>query len=153
MGLKGTLKVMKTVAGQLTGEVFFEEDNLVMLLSKQHMLEFLYLPNKTSTPIQILRIGRAGTIDPDALYPKDISRTETGLYDEIMSVPVTYTVNNAVPSVTFIADIEDSSAVGQMVSEAALYTSANSMFNKKTFPGIPKTSEFGIHFEWTITLL
>jgi hypothetical protein len=153
LGLTGTLKATETVNGKATGKVFVDERNLIMLVSKQHLLEFLYLADRTSSPITTLHVGVGGCIDPEALYPKDVSNTETELYDEILSVATSYSVTNSIPSVTFIADIEDSDAVGDMISEAALFTSLDVMFNKKTFPGIPKTSEFGIHFEWTISLL
>lgn len=110
----------------------------------------LYLAGITSDPITTLKAGIGGSIDPQGEFPKTVSKNLTSLYSSLITAPTSYTVNNSLPSVTFIADISESQAVGQLINEAGLFTAGGTMFNIKTFPGIPKTSEFSIHIEWTI---
>jgi hypothetical protein len=131
----------------------FEEKNIITLSAKQRMLGIIY----QSTPIVIdpittLHVGTGGSIDPLGFYPKLPSQNMTALYTDLLTVNVSYTADTTVPSVTFIADIDQGTGNGSLITEAALYTSLGNMFNIKTFPGIPKTSEFSLHLEWTIKL-
>lgn len=151
MEIEGTLKAEK-VYPDGNRELVFEEKNLIVLTAKQVLLSSLYVPNQTSDPIVNLKIGTGGCIDPQGLYPKPVSQAMTSLFTPLLNVPTSYTINSAAPSVTFIADVDQGTANGQLITEAGLYKSSGSMFNIKTFPGIPKTSEFSIHFEWTIQM-
>ena len=149
--LEGILRVYK-VYGDGTKELAFEKKNLIVLTAKQFLLSSLYVPNQLSNPITSLKIGTGGCIDPEGLYPKPISQAMTSLFTPLLNVSTSYTINSAAPSVTFIADVDQGTANGQLITEAGLYKSSGSIFNIKTFPGIPKTSEFSIHFEWTIQM-
>lgn len=149
--LEGTLKAEKVYADGST-ELIFEKKNLIVLTAKQVLLSSLYVPNQLSDPIVNLKIGTGGCIDPQGLYPKPISQAMTSLFTPLLNVATSYTINSAAPSVTFIADIDQGTANGQLITEAGLYKSSGNIFNLKTFPGIPKTSEFSIHFEWTIQM-
>lgn len=133
-------------------EIVFEEENLIMLPSKQYMLSTCYLSSGTFDPVNTLRVGTGGTVDPKGLYPKSVTQTLNTLFNPLLSVPVSYTVNHAIPSVTFIADLDQGMGNDQLITEAGLFREQGSMFNIKTFPGIPKTSEFSLHFEWTIKI-
>ncbi|MNK27648.1 hypothetical protein D3C87_460100 [compost metagenome] len=153
--LEGILKAEKVYWNngvEARRELCFEKKNLITLTAKQVMLGSIYLIGQTSDPITSLKIGTGGTIDPEGLFPKPVSQTMTDLFTPLLSVATSYTLNNAVPSVTFIADVDQGTANGSLITEAGLFKASNSMFNIKTFPGIPKTSEFSIHFEWTIKL-
>lgn len=128
----------------------FKDENLIVLVPRQNLLAMTYLAGRVSDPITTLQVGTGGSIDPEALYPKPVDKNMSELYNSIISVTTSHSVNNSVPSVTFIGDISESQGVNQLINEAGLFTAAGTMFNIKTFPGIPKTSEFGIHIEWTI---
>lgn len=149
--LEGILRVEKWYPDG-SKELAFEKQNLIVLTAKQVLLSNLYVANQLSDPIINLNIGTGGCIDPQGLYPKPISQAMTSLFTPLLSVATSYTINAAAPSVTFIADVDQGTANGQLITEAGLYKSSGNMFNIKTFPGIPKTSEFSIHFEWTIQM-
>jgi hypothetical protein len=149
--LEGILKAEKVYPdGQR--ELVFEQKNLITLTAKQVLLSGLYISNQLSDPITTLEVGTGGCIDPQGLFPKPISQAMTSLFTPLLGVATSFTVNNAAPSVTFIADIDQGTGNGSLITEAGLYKASNNIFNIKTFPGIPKTSEFSIHFEWTIQM-
>lgn len=155
---EGTIKIWRNYAGVIPqGQKYFgplapdvSDENLIVLVPRQKLLSMIYLDNQVSDPIETLQVGTGGSIDPEALYPKPVDKSMGHLYNSILSVPTSYSVDNGLPSATFIADIAESQGVNQLINEAGLFTVAGTMFNIKTFPGIPKTSEFGIHIEWTI---
>lgn len=147
--IHGRLKVEK-VYKDGTREVVFEEDNLVVLEGRQHVLAAIYQDPFTPNPIKVLQFGTGGSLDPEGQFPRPISKNMTSLFNSIGGVDISYTVDNSFPKVTFLADVEESMANYLLISEAGLFMKNGAMFNIKTFPGIPKTSEFSIHFEWTI---
>ncbi len=140
----------KRVFSDGTVETIFHDKNLIMLVSKQRLLSMTYASSGVWDPITTLRVGTGGTIDPLGLFPKTVNPSLTGLYNELLSAPTSYQVNDSIPSVTFITDLDQGTGNGQKITEAGLFTSLGSMFNIKCFPGIDKTSEFSLHFEWTI---
>lgn len=144
----GTLKISLVKDGVTTP--YFEEENLIVLLSRQNILASLYLPNRVSDPINTLKVGTGGSIDPQGLFPKAVDKSMASLFNPILTTSTTYTVDNSLPTVTFIADVAENEAAGQLINEAGLFTTSGNLFNIKTFPAIPKTNEFGIHIEWTI---
>lgn len=154
IGLRGDLAISlsyKQPDGSVTYEPYFEEKNVITLTAKQKVLSGIYLL-ATSDPVTTLAIGTGGTLDSGGLYPRAVNQSLTSLYAYLMSLPVTYSIAPTVPSVTFIADVDESTANGSSINEAALYTQSNIMFNIKTFPSITKSSSFGVHFEWTISI-
>jgi hypothetical protein len=148
--LSGTLKIDLVYKDRVVPHL--HEKNLIVMVARQTMLSMIYLDNRTSDPVKTLHIGTGGCIDPLSEFPKSVSKGLTALYNPLLSLPISYTVDNTIPQVTFIADVSEDQANGVLVNEAGLFTAGNNMFNIKTFPGVPKTSEFGIHFEWTIDL-
>jgi hypothetical protein len=128
----------------------FEEKNLITTPAKQALLSVLYLPGVVSDPITQFRVGTGGAIDPQGLYPKQEDPTQTGLITQVYSVATTYILGSTDVSVTYLADVDQSSANGSLITEAGLFKASGLIFNVKNFPAIPKTSEFSIHFEWTI---
>lgn len=148
LGLNGRIKIDLVYADKVVN--YYEEDNLIVLIPRQNLLSMLYLTGRTSDPISTLQVGTGGAIDPVAAFPKQVTKNLSSLYTSVLSLPVTYTVDNTQPTVTFIADVAESSCNGLLIDEAGLFTVGGVMFNIKTFPGIPKTSQFSIHIEWTI---
>ena len=132
-------------------EVLVDEKNVITLLGKTRLLETLYL-GVSNPVISTLRVGSGGTIDPEGRFPRPATADLTALFNQIQSVSTIYTLDPTYPSVTYIADIDPTLCNGSLVSEAGLFFADDVMFNIKTFPGIPKTVDFSIHFEWTIRI-
>lgn len=149
--LKGRLKIYLRYKDR--EEVVVDEDNLIVYGGRQLVLTPLYLPNRQSDPISTLRVGTGGTIDSGGVFPKTPGQGQSSLYNQTLSTPVTYSYDSTRPSVTFLADIPETSANGSLINEAAMFTASGTMFNIKTFGGIPKTSAFSIHFEWTVAVV
>lgn len=154
-------KTTKQLKGTLSAELVFEDGtvvkamqkkNLITLTAKQNLLQMIYLSGQTSDPVNKLWIGTGGCIDPQGMYPKAINQTLTSLYTPLLNVPTSFTLTPSVPSVTFLATIDQGTGNGQNITEAALYTAGGTMFNILTFPAIPKTSQFSINFSWEIEL-
>lgn len=150
--LKGHLSIYKKYKDGTEEMVFEEEPNLITLLAKGVVLQSVYLGTLTADPVTTLQVGTGGTIDPAGLYPKAPLNTIAALYTYLLSVPTSYTVNAAVPSVTFLATLDEGTGNGSLINEAGLFKSSGIIFNIKTFPGIPKTSEFSLYFNWTIQI-
>lgn len=151
--LEGTLLAQK-IYPDGTKETCWKETNLIMLPAKQRMLSLIYQTSPVSVdPISTLKVGTGGSIDSLGLYPKSPTQDMTNLYTYLLGVPVTFLVDNTVPMVTYIADLDQGTGNGNLITEAGLFTTQANMFNIKVFPGIPKTSEFNLHFEWTIKLV
>jgi hypothetical protein len=149
--LEGTLLVQKIYKdGSI--ETVVNDPNMIMLSSKQYILSTCYATSGTFDPINTLKVGVGGTVDPDGLYPKAVTQNLLTLFNTLLTVSTSYTVNNTVPSVTFISDLDQGTGNGSLITEAGLFRQSGVMFNIKTFPGIPKTSEFSLHFEWTIKI-
>lgn len=131
-------------------ETIFHNKNLIMLTSKQQLLAVAYASSGNWDPITTLHVGVGGTLDPSGIFPKTVNQALTALYSDVLSVPIHYELNNSIPSVTFIADLDQGMGNGQKITEAGLFTNTGKMFNIKCFPAIDKTSEFNLHFEWTL---
>lgn len=153
--------VMEALEGELlaqkiypdgTKETVFHQKNLIMLVSKQKFLAVAYAASGNWDPITTLHVGIGGTLDPQGLFPKAVNHSLDSLYADILAIPTHYDVNDNIPSVTFITDLDQGMGNGQKITEAGLFTSTGRMFNIKCFPGIDKTSEFNLHFEWTIKI-
>lgn len=152
--VRGDIAIFKTYRqpdGSVKMVPYYAKQNVITLTAKQKILSGIYLTSN-SDPVTTLAIGTGGTLDSDGLYPRAVNQSLTSLYAYLMSLPVTYSIAPTVPSVTFIADVDESTANGSNINEAGLYTQGNVMFNIKTFPSITKSSSFGIHFEWTISI-
>jgi len=137
-----------------TSEIHTDEDNLIVFGGKNAVIRALYLPSYVANPISSIHVGIGGTIDPAGLYPKVPSSDLTTLYNDIFSVPTSYDiVNPSIPSVTFLASVDETQCNGTLLTEAGMFLQDSTMFNIKTFTGIPKTSSFAVDFSWTITVV
>ncbi len=150
--LLGQLSITKVYPNGYKKVVFEDKPNLITLAAKRIILNTIYATSLTPDPINNLAVGISGTIDPEGLYPKTPLSSATGLYSSLLSVATSYVEDLTVPSVTFIADLDQGQGNNQLITEAGLFKTSGAMFNIKTFPGIPKTSEFSLHFAWTIKI-
>ena len=133
-------------------ELHFRDDNLIVSAAKLYILSSLYQVGVSSDPITNLQVGTGGTVDPGGLFPYVENPAATGLATYLLTVPTTYSVNTGNFSVTFIATVDQGTGNGSLITEAGLFKASNLMFNVKNFPGIPKTSAFGVNFQWTIQM-
>lgn len=154
--LDGRLVIKKSFPGK-EKEVLFAEDNLIVTVSRQRILSWLYtFPAISAIPIRYLKVGTGGTVDPQGVFPKLESPVWTDLNIPVTSVGAlgyilaSLSIDAVTPSVTFLVDLDQATANGLLITEAGLFYSDQVMFNIKTFPGIPKSSEFSLHFEWTV---
>lgn len=147
--LKGTIHAYKVFSNG-TRELAYSNQNLIVLAAKQKVLSSIYSTSYSVDPINTLSVGIGGTVDPGGLFPLTPLPNAVGLYNYLLSVSTSYTVDNTIPQVTFIADLDEGTGNGSLITEAGLFTTSGVMFNIKTFPGIMKSSEFALHFEWTI---
>ena len=151
MKLHGALSIYK-VTGKRNQykELVFNEENLITLAAKQSILLFIYQAAITSDPINKLWVGTGGSLDPQGLFPRIEDPTQTNLNVPLLNVVTTFTTDLTIPSVTFIADLDTGTGNGSLISEAGLFRTSNLIFNIKNFPAVPKTSDFGLHFNWVI---
>jgi hypothetical protein len=52
-----------------------------------------------------------------------------------------------------LADVDQTQANGSQLTEAGLFKASGAIFNVKNHPGINKTSEFSVHYSWSIKFL
>lgn len=154
--ISGHLTIQKVFPGGNRVTVFSEE-NLITLASRQAVLALLYtFPVATPDPVRYLKVGTGGTVDPEGLFPKQENELWTNLNTPITSIgavgllTTTFSYDPTIPQVTFLVDLDTATANGNLISEAGLFTNSQAMFNVKCFPGIPKTTEFALHFAWII---
>lgn len=134
-------------------ELFYKKPNLIVKAAKQFLLSGIYNSGVVSDPITSLYAGTGGCIDPQGLYPKQEDPLQTGLISSIITLPTIYVLDATNIQVTFLADIDQTQANNQLITEAGLFKASGAIFNIKNHPGITKTSEFSIHYEWIIKLL
>ena len=151
LDLGGFLSISKVYSDGRVEKVF-EQKNVITLPAKRQVLSAVYASSVAADPVSSLQVGIGGTVDPSGLYPKPTNQALTSLYTTYASIATSYTVDDGIPAVSFLADLDQGTGNGQLINEAGLFRSSGTMFNIKTFPGIPKTSEFSIHFEWTIKI-
>lgn len=150
VGALGTLNISVDYHKGKGRETVFHKDNLVVKAAKQVLLSGLYTVGVVSDPIANLKVGTGGNIDPSGLYPKSEDPLQTDLVTPILTIPVTYTLDLANVTVTFLADVDQSQCNGSMLTEAAMFKTSGLIFNVKNHPGINKTSQFSVHYSWAI---
>jgi hypothetical protein len=134
--------------------LYFREKNLITKSSRLFILSTLYSGGSvTLDRIVSLRVGTGGCIDPDGYYPKVESPTQTDLVTPLLTVDVAANPDTDNVLVTFLADIDTSQGNGSKINEAGLIKESGNLFNIKNHPSIYKTSDFSIHYEWTIEVL
>lgn len=134
-------------------EVFYKEENIITLPAKRYILRSLYIASMVSDPIIELRVGTGGCVDPLGKYPKVPDPEQTALSTPLLIIPCSNLPDIPNVVVKFLADVDNSQGNGSLLSEAGLFKVSGGMFNLKNHPGIPKTSEFSVHYEWDIKIL
>jgi hypothetical protein len=149
--VKGTLRIFKIYTDG-TKEKVFDKRNILTLARRQFILSGIYQAAVVSDPVNRLRVGTGGTVDPEGLFARPEDPSLADLSVPVLTVTTTHTEDLTVPQTTFIADIDESQCNGSLISEAGLITVAGLLFNIKNFPAIPKTADFSLHFSWVIEL-
>lgn len=153
VGLTGELSIYKDYHDGKGRILHFEKKNLIVNTAKRFLLGCLAQSGILSDPITTLKVGTGGCIDPQGLYPKAEDPEQTQLYNLLLTIPVTYTIDNPNIVVTFLADVDQSEGNGSLLNEAGLFKASDLMFNVKNHPAITKTAEFSVHYEWKIKYL
>jgi len=154
INLEGIFSIWKTFSDGRKYLVFHDK-NLITLAARQALLSYLYT-TVTTDPINGLKVGTGGCIDPEGLFPKQENPAWTTLNTTLTTVgtggllTIGQTIDNTVPQITYLADLDQATGNGVSINEAGLFKASGAMFNVKTFPSIPKTSEFNLHIEWVI---
>lgn len=131
-------------------EQIYSEDNLIVKAAKLYLLSSLWDGAVVADPVVSFKVGTGGAIDPQGLFPKPENPEQTDLIIPLLSVTTSYVVTASEVKVTYLADLDQSEGNGSLITEAGLFKQSGLIFNVKNFPGIPKTSEFGLHFEWSV---
>jgi hypothetical protein len=152
LNMEGHIRIFKMWADGAK-ELAFEDDNLIIKSAKQYLLSGLYTAGVVSQPIITLKVGIGGNIDPQGLYPKVEDPAQTDLISPILSVPTINAPDVANVKVTFLADVDQTQGNGQLLTEAGMFRTTGAMFNVKNHPGIAKTSDFSVHYEWSVRYL
>lgn len=147
--VEGQLAAWKTFEDG-SRELIFDKKNLIIRLAKLYLLSSLWDGTVLADPVVTFKVGTGGAIDPQGLYPKPEDPEQTNLITPLLSVATSYVVNPSEVKVTYLADLDNSEGNGALITEAGLFKQSGLIFNVKNFPGIPKTSEFGLHFEWSV---
>lgn len=147
--VEGTLGAWKTFADGTREQIFYKE-NLIIRVAKLHLLSALYNPAFVQDRITTFKLGTGGAIDPEGLFPKPENAEQTDLIFPQISVATSYVEYPLDVKVTYLADLDQSEGNGLKITEAGLFKESGAIFNVKNFPAVPKTSEFGLHFEWSI---
>lgn len=152
--VRGNVKI--TVQDDVRGEfVHFDAHNIIVYGARKVMSHLLAeAPN--ANVINKLQLGTGGH-GVDILTPVAPSRSDITLEEPIVSVqPPSGVVFQPVGDenevkFAFVLGKEAGNGTGAVAyTEAGLFTSANVMFARETFPALIKNSTRQITFEWTI---
>ncbi len=147
--LEGELSAWKVFPSGVR-EGIFTKKNLIVRLAKLHVLQCLYDPLFVQDPITTFKLGTGGSIDPNGLFPKPENPDQLDLVTPQISVPISYVEYPSDVKVTYLSDLDQSQGNGLLITEAGLFQASGKIFNVKNFPAVSKTSEFGLHFEWSV---
>lgn len=147
--IEGELGIWKVFSDGHKEEVYVKK-NLIIRLAKLQLLSALYDPAFVQDRITTFKLGTGGSIDPLGQFPKPENGEQTNLITPQISVATSYVSYPLEVKVTYLADLDQSQGNGLSITEAGLFKASGAIFNVKNFPAIPKTSEFGLHFEWSI---
>lgn len=149
----GRLKIFKTWEDGFK-ELVFEDDNLIVTSGKSIMLGQLHYSAGSGDPLTYAKIGTGGAIDVDGLFLKVPTTDMLDLYNPITTCAIYKSDEDVnVPSVTLLANVDNSIGNGSFINEAGFFSSSGRMFNIKVFPRIEKKSSFSLNIEWVLKLL
>lgn len=155
-GIKARVAIFKDY-GEGNRELHFEDDNLVVSTGKQIALLSLY-PVSLNDSLTYAKVGIGGSTNPppggDGSLLKTPITSLTDLYTPITRVGITKVSQDlTVPSITLVANLDNSQGNGYFINEAGFFSGNGLMFNIKVFPGIQKTWAFSVNFQWTISII
>lgn len=139
-----------------TGQVekFFEEDNLIVTAGRSILLNQLYYTSGSGDPLRTAKVGTGGATDVNGLFLKTPTTDLVDLYAPVASTSI-YKADQdlSIPSITLVANVDNSIANGLSLNEAGFFSQSGVMFNIKTFPTVLKKSSFALILEWKIKML
>lgn len=94
--------------------------------------------------------GTGGHIAGDSSTPISPDVSDSGLEAQVLSKTFTTYEFPSQYSVRIIAFIVETEANGFTISESGLLAADNSLIARRTFPGLPKTSDFVFEFRHTL---
>jgi len=147
--VEGELGCWKVFPDGTKEEVFYLK-NLIVRLAKLHLLSALYDPAFVPDRVTTFKLGTGGAIDPQGQFPKPEDGEQLNLVSPQVSVSTSYVTYPLEVKVTYLSDLDQSQGNGLLITEAGLFKASGAIFNVKNFPAVPKTSEFGLHFEWSV---
>lgn len=132
-------------------EVAYSGDNLITTSGKLAALNQLAYSIGSGDPLKIAKVGTGGAIDPEGLFLKEPTVDMVDLYTPVATAPIVKIAEDAgVPSITLMATVDNLVGNGLTLNEAGFFTASGSMFNIKTFAGVPKDSTFALNITWVI---
>lgn len=140
-----------------TQRLHYEDDNLIVATGKQIALLSLYTSSLNDS-LTYAKVGTGGSTNPppggDGSLLKTPITTLIDLYNPLTRVGITKVSQDlTVPSITLIANLDNSQGNGSFINEAGFFSGNGQMFNIKVFPGIQKTWSFSVNFQWTISVV
>jgi len=137
-----------------TREKFFENKNLIANSAKQILINSIYLSSSTDY-ISEIRVGTGPLTAPPFGNPIGEDGTLNNLVSPVpgVSAIVTATPDDPTISVNFTATLSNVQANNNILTEAGLFTTLGNLFSVKKHPAISKSSDFAIHYDWTIRIL
>lgn len=151
----GIVADVKVILRKQSGEVstHFEAQNLIVNSGKKIVLGSLY-PTSLNDSLSFAKAGDGGATDASGLFLKTPTVTMTDLYSPRENMPIAKLSQDlSVPSMVMLASLDNTQGNGYLINEAGFFSGNGDMFNIKVFPGIQKTLEFSIDFEWTIRVI
>src|SRR6202012_2719480 len=108
--------------------------------------------------INYAKVGTGGSTNPppggDGSLLKTPTVTLIDLYNPLTRVGITKVSQDlTVPSITLINNLDNSQGNRYFINEAGFFSGNGTMFNIKVFPGIQKTWNFSVNFQWTISIV
>jgi hypothetical protein len=121
---------------------------LVSALANQIGTEFDYFINK-------MIFGSNGVTENGSGVPKQVGDERTGLFGStIVRRPIVANIDpNNNTQVVFTAVVPFNEANGYVLNEMALQLNNSELYSMATFPGISKTSQIQITWNWRISMI
>lgn len=131
-----------------------ETENLIVSGGKQIAILCLFTKSLNDS-LNYAKVGTGGSTNPPPGGDGSLLKTPIvsliDLYSPIARVGIAKISQDlSVPSITLVANLDNSQANGSFINEAGFFSGNDQMFNIKVFPGIQKTWEFSVNFQWTI---
>jgi hypothetical protein len=127
--------------------------NTVLLTGKEALASSLANNYGANYPFFINRMlfGRGGTTDGT---PRFINGEQTALYEQILSKPVTATIDHNFPyQVVFTSVVSYEDVSEDTINEMALQMGNEDLYSMATFGDIHKTSAMQIMWSWRLSFL